>query len=1134
MKKAVSFLMALLLLWNLTIPAAAAEEATAATLRLEKTEGTVKVSNAAGKNVSITDGMRLYSGYTIATEKDGYAYVSLDSTKAVKLDASSKAEVEKSGKKLELKVTAGKLFFNVTAPVGQDESLNIRTSTMVTGVRGTAGWVEVQDRFTSRVHLLEGTLTVTSSEPATGQMRQATISGGQTATATLKGTSQPGSQVALTVTGVQEKLVPGFVAVEVEKDPALQQNISKKSPLSVPTIIGDAQQRLSSEQKAAGQAEQTLKKQLQNIRIEPADQVFVPEGGSGGGSDDDPPPLPTATPTPTPTPTPSPDPTPLPTPTPTPTPIPTATATPTPTPTPTATATPTPTPSPTATAIPTPTPTPTPDPNPTLTDPTAEELKTTLETDGVVSVTLIITDPNNDLSTASYTVKDGQTLDVQSGTLAIGEGQTLTVNGTFTNSGTTTIAGTSTVNGSADNTGTLEITSLNSLHVAGSLTNSGTLRVGTDTEPGLLEIKTGGTLTNTGSVDVTSGSSLTNSGTLHVGKDTQPGLLEIKADGTLTNTGSVDVTSGSSLTNGGDFTNSGSFAVDGEDLFTSTGTFTDTRTDQLYAMAQRENGAVPYLGAADSLTWYSDAIVTLMGKTSGTVSALPIAVSGVTLELNGCAATLSSPLTVEGTLTIRDSGGTGSLSASANVIEVNGGSLTLESGTVSSTAGPGILVTSGSAAIAGGTVEVTADDPAGRAIEGSFTYTGGTVQAKTASAVYDPQTAGLPVYYGTLSDETGNGYVLLAPVADTLDKLTGALRDSYVTSVTVPSGSEIGITESFVIPAGKTVTVQESAVISLSNALSGPGTLVNNGTLILRDAESGDTAVNVDLTTLTLFHKGELEDWREMRAEVLLIDANDQVKYLGTAAGMDWAAGRTAKAVTDIYGGVFQSVSCDAVLDMNGHSISLSAALSVQSGSLSIMDSKPADPTASPEAYLSVAPESTEPPYPATIEVAENAALSVADRVVVQNNTYGGPGISSAGTVTLGDCSVQGFSESGSGVVMSGGTLTLNTGSTVSGLNGVSMTGGTLKLVDGSITGYSGSGVDLQGGTLSMTGGTITTDTEELDQYAVKLGDGAIFNFTDGTLRALKDLFLCSDLSAGQTGGPDTDGYFTMTPNPSS
>ena len=58
---------------------------------------------------------------------------------------------------------SGELFFNVTAPVEKDESLNIRTSTMVTGVRGTSGWVEAVNRFSSNVHLLEGTLTVTST-----------------------------------------------------------------------------------------------------------------------------------------------------------------------------------------------------------------------------------------------------------------------------------------------------------------------------------------------------------------------------------------------------------------------------------------------------------------------------------------------------------------------------------------------------------------------------------------------------------------------------------------------------------------------------------------------------------------------------------------------------------------------------------------------------------------------------------------------------------------------------------------------------------------------------------------------------------------------------------------------------------
>lgn len=109
MRRTASLWMALLLVWSLMLPAAA-ETAAAATLRLEKAEGTVTVSTAAGRTVSTTDGMRLYSGYVLETGTDSYAYVSLDSTKAVKLDASSRGEVSKSGKKLELKAVSGKLF----------------------------------------------------------------------------------------------------------------------------------------------------------------------------------------------------------------------------------------------------------------------------------------------------------------------------------------------------------------------------------------------------------------------------------------------------------------------------------------------------------------------------------------------------------------------------------------------------------------------------------------------------------------------------------------------------------------------------------------------------------------------------------------------------------------------------------------------------------------------------------------------------------------------------------------------------------------------------------------------------------------------------------------------------------------
>ncbi len=142
MKRILSIVMTLVLLWGLTMPAAAAA-AVGTTLRLEKTEGTVTVESASGKSLSLRNGMRLYSGTKIKTSEGSYAYISLDSGKAVKLDASSESEVRKSGKKLELNLLSGELFFDVTVPLEKDESLNIRTSTMVTGVRGTSGYAVV-------------------------------------------------------------------------------------------------------------------------------------------------------------------------------------------------------------------------------------------------------------------------------------------------------------------------------------------------------------------------------------------------------------------------------------------------------------------------------------------------------------------------------------------------------------------------------------------------------------------------------------------------------------------------------------------------------------------------------------------------------------------------------------------------------------------------------------------------------------------------------------------------------------------------------------------------------------------------------------------------------------------------------
>lgn len=287
MKRILSIVMTLVLLWGLTMPAAAAA-AVGTTLRLEKTEGTVTVESASGKSLSLRNGMRLYSGTKIKTSEGSYAYISLDSGKAVKLGASSESEVRKSGKKLELNLLSGELFFDVTVPLEKDESLNIRTSTMVTGVRGTSGYAVVYDCYHSEIVLLEGHLTVHKTLGSTGRS-MVEINGGEKAIAAPLREEQ-NDQIQLTVESVKEESVPGFVAVEVKDDLSLQDRIDKNSPLSVPKIIGDAQQRLEADEKQAAEAAKETQKKLDEQKKEEEKskpvQVFESSGtqtGGGGG-----------------------------------------------------------------------------------------------------------------------------------------------------------------------------------------------------------------------------------------------------------------------------------------------------------------------------------------------------------------------------------------------------------------------------------------------------------------------------------------------------------------------------------------------------------------------------------------------------------------------------------------------------------------------------------------------------------------------------------------------------------------------------------------------------------------------------------------------------------------------------------
>ncbi|MBR1854751.1 MAG: InlB B-repeat-containing protein [Lachnospiraceae bacterium] len=177
-RKTVGILLAILLLCILT-PVVYAANNKATTIRLAKTEGQVTVQNSEKGELIQTENMRLYSGDHELTGAASYAWMNLDDAKAIKLDELSETELRKKWRKLEVMLDSGSVFFNVTVPLEDDEALNIRSSTMVTGIRGTCGWVRILDGETTRVYLLEGELECVVTNPVEGSTKTITLKPGE-------------------------------------------------------------------------------------------------------------------------------------------------------------------------------------------------------------------------------------------------------------------------------------------------------------------------------------------------------------------------------------------------------------------------------------------------------------------------------------------------------------------------------------------------------------------------------------------------------------------------------------------------------------------------------------------------------------------------------------------------------------------------------------------------------------------------------------------------------------------------------------------------------------------------------------------------------------------------------------------
>ena len=202
-------------------------EVTAVSMRLARMEGAVSLRNKDGQVLSKIANMRLMGGNEIATAVGSRAGVSLDDTKAVTVGEKSHAVVERRKRDLRLNLENGEMYFSVSKPLEEDESFEIRTSTMVMGVRGTSGYVRSGDTYT----YTEGGVDVTTrDEAATDTI---ILTSGHVTLVAESGEEQevnPGQRVDIststdrteyTVTDVRPSDFPDLLLLELAADEAM-------------------------------------------------------------------------------------------------------------------------------------------------------------------------------------------------------------------------------------------------------------------------------------------------------------------------------------------------------------------------------------------------------------------------------------------------------------------------------------------------------------------------------------------------------------------------------------------------------------------------------------------------------------------------------------------------------------------------------------------------------------------------------------------------------------------------------------------------------------------------------------------------------------------------------------------------
>ncbi len=207
----------------------------ATTMRILRMEGEVSLEDN-GKKRTATKNLRLNSGNALTTKKKSLVAIGLDDTKIVTLDELSRAEFNQAGRQLDLELTDGSLFFEVQKPLEDDEKMEIKTNTMVVGIRGTSGWVSVEGDHESLI-ICDGHVHVIGRNPNTGETKEIEVYAGQRVSTYLYNDRNVDS-IMFYVEEVTERELPEFLLERLRENPALLDKVCKETGWDKPWILG--------------------------------------------------------------------------------------------------------------------------------------------------------------------------------------------------------------------------------------------------------------------------------------------------------------------------------------------------------------------------------------------------------------------------------------------------------------------------------------------------------------------------------------------------------------------------------------------------------------------------------------------------------------------------------------------------------------------------------------------------------------------------------------------------------------------------------------------------------------------------------------------------------------------------------